>query len=185
MFSMSRFSRQWTIDLNISNQNFFDSFHHVVRKGGDVILENPFFLANNEYNDFFGAIQQSSFRMWKRPGSLDFKGVPELYGKIIDNGNSIQLELKLINNFRFNYISIVFSDVFIGFSVFFIFNAITRMGAAMTGASEVAFIVIGGLAMSGVVHYFQLKRIDRYLDNLEDLYNNTLLTIESTAKTEQ
>lgn len=182
---MSRFSRQWTVDLNISNQNFHDSFHHVVRKDGGWVLEKPFVLANNHYNDFFGEIQQSSFRIWKRPGLFDFKGVPELYGKIIDNGNLIRLELKLINNFRFNYISVIFSDIIIGFFLFLLFNGITRMGFAVTGTSEIAYIVIGGLAMCCFAHYLQLKLIDRYLDNLEYIYNQTLVTIESTAKTEQ
>src|SRR3954467_12191619 len=99
---MSRFSRQWTIDLSIPSQDFLNSFHQVVRNDGVIVLEKPFVLANNQYKDYFGAIQQHSFRMWKRSGFLDVKGVPELYGKIIDKGTSTQLELRMINNFRFN-----------------------------------------------------------------------------------
>lgn len=50
---MSGFSRQWTVDLNISNQNFLDLFHHVVRKDGEWALEKPFISANNHYKDIY------------------------------------------------------------------------------------------------------------------------------------
>jgi hypothetical protein len=150
IFPMSRFTRQWTIDLNISRQDFREAFHQIVRKDDAWVLEKPFVLANNYYKDFFGAIQQQSFRIWKRPGLLDFKGVPELYGKIIDNGSSIQLELRMINNFRFNYFSMIFLDIIAGFFLFLLFNGITRIGSAMTGTSETAYLIIAGLAMCGV-----------------------------------
>lgn len=182
---MSRFSRQWTIDLTISSEDFRDSFHQVVRKDGAWILEKPFVLADNYYKDFFGAIQQQSFRIWKRTGLLDFKGVPELYGKIIDNGNSIQLELRMINNFRFNYFSMIFLDIIIGFFLFLLFNGITGIGSVVTGTSETVYLIITGLAMCGVAHYIQLKLIDKYLVNLENLYNKVLLTMEVIAKTNQ
>lgn len=181
---MSRFSRQWTIDLNISTHDFRDSFHQVVRKDEAWVLEKPFVLANNYYKDFFGAIQQQSFRIWKRPGILDFKGVTELYGKIIDKGNSTQLELRMINNFRFNYFSIIFLDIIIGFFLFLLFNGITRIGSMVTGAYETAYFIVAGLSMCGVAHYIQLKLIDKYLDNLENLYNQALLTMEEMVKTQ-
>jgi len=180
---MSRFSREWTIDLNISSQDFHDSFHEVVRKDGALVLGKPFVLANNYYKDFFGAIQQQSFSIWKRPGLLDFKGVPELYGKIIDNGDSIQLELRMINNFRFNHFSLIFLDIIVGFFLFLLFYGITGVGSAVTGTSESVYLIVGGLTMCGVVHYVQLKLIDKYLDTLENLYNQALLTMEATAKT--
>jgi hypothetical protein len=182
---MSRFGRQWTIELNISSQSFLNAFHLVVQKDGVWVSEKPYVLANKYRKDFFGAIQKTSFRIWKRVGFLDVKGVPELYGKIIDNSNSIQLELRMINNFRFNYVSIIFLDTVIGFFLLLAFNGITGIGSTVTGTFKITYLISVGLAMCCLAHYLQLKLIDRYLDNLTNLYNQVLLTIESTAKTKR
>jgi hypothetical protein len=178
---MSRFNRQWTIELNISVQQFRHTFHRVVQSDERWVLAKPFVLANKQYKDFFGAIQQLTFRIWKRRGVLDFKGVPELYGKIIDKDNSIQLELRIMNNFLFNYFSIIISDLVIAFFLFLVFNGITGIGARLTGVAATAYIIIAGLTMSFVAHYIQLKLVDKYLDNLKDLYTRVLLTTESAA----
>ena len=180
---MSRFNRQWTIDLNISSKDFLDSFHQAIQGDNTAVFVKPFVLANKQFKDFFGSTQQHSFRICKRTGLLDIKGVPELYGRIVDKGSTIQLELRMINNFRFNYFSITFLDIIMGFFLLLLFNGITGIGSGMTGTSETVYLIMTGLAMCGVAHYIQLKLIDRYLDNLENLYNQTLFTIEATAKT--
>jgi hypothetical protein len=182
---MSRFGRQWTIELHISSQSFLNAFHLVVQRDEVWVSEKPYILANNHHKDFFGAIQKGSFRIWKRPGLFDFRGVPEVYGKITDNGSSIQLELIMINNFRFNYFSILFLDIVIGFFLLLVFNGITGMGSTMTGMFRISYLITVGLAMCCLAHYLQLKLIDRYLDNLTNLYNRVLLTIESTARTKR
>jgi hypothetical protein len=180
---MSRFSRKWTIDLNISSESFLDSFHRVIQDDNAVVLEKPFVLANKQYKDFFGAIQQHSFRIWKRTGLLDIKGVPELYGKIIDNGSTTHLELRMVNNFRFNYFSIIFLDIIISFLLLLVLSGIVRIDLVVTGTAEAAYLIIIGLVMFGVAHFIQLKLIDRHLNNLKKLYNQTLLTIEASSKT--
>src|ERR1700750_302081 len=142
---MSRFSRQWTIELNISVQQFRHSFHQVVHTDEAWVLAKPFGLANKQNKDFFGSIQELTFRIWKRRGVLDFKGVPELYGKIIDKDNLIQLELRMVNNFQFNYFSILVSDLLVGFLLLLFFNAITGFGGRLTGEYQTAYLIICGL----------------------------------------
>jgi hypothetical protein len=179
---MSQFSRQWTLDLNISSGEFRNFFHQVIKNDNVVLLEKPFILANNQYKDFFGAVQEHSFSIWKRTGLLDIKGAPALYGKIIDNGDSISLELSMINNFRFNYFSMFLPDIIFGFLLLLLFNGITGIGSKLTGTTETTYLVITGLAMSAIAHYLQLNLIRRYLDNLVNLYNQALLTIEARVK---
>jgi hypothetical protein len=176
---MSKFNPSWTLQLQTTKENFSNAFYDVVTKDNKFVLQ-IISLADNIDKDFFGAIYNDSFTIWKRPGIFDTNPNSfTLNGKITNDANSLTLKLEISNNFPLSY-TIKRFVVNIVITAFF-FLLLTRMLWAfhlLTGNMTPIYLFVSIPTLFVLGYFLQTKIIEMYVARLVDLYNSVLRQIE-------
>jgi hypothetical protein len=176
---MSKFDRNWCLQLQTNKEKFSNAFYDVVTKDNKFVLQ-IMSLASNVDKDFFGTIGSDTFTIWKRPGIFDSN--PNnftLNGKIISNVNSLTLNLELSNNFPLKYTIKRFVANIIITAIFFLL--LTRMiwtFHLLSGKMTSIYLFVSIPTLFALGYLLQTKIIEMYLVWLADLYNKVLRRIE-------
>ena len=179
---MFKFDRTWTLQLQTNKEKFCDAFYEVVNKDNNKIILQNTGLGNLIGKDFFGTLRSETFTIWKRKGIFDLSSTGlNLDGKIIPEKNYLKLELRILNNFVFNYVKLFIIAIILTAITFFL---VTRLISFIVPISDklfatYSFITIPILFI--IIFYSQLKIIDIYLDRLKNLYDRVLEKIEEQA----
>jgi hypothetical protein len=180
---MSRFDRNWTLQLQTDKENFCAAFYKVVSKEtGKLVLRN-IDLGNTVGRDFFGILRNETFTIWKRKGLFDLNSTGLfLDGKMVEGKNYLVLELRILNNLAFNYIRIFIISIPLTAVIFLLLTRSVSLIKPIPGNifTMYSFITITILFM--LVYWLQLKDIYKYLDKLSSSYNGVLKKIGSYAK---
>ena len=179
---MSKFDRNWTLQLQTDKEKFCAAFYEVVNKEtGKLVLQN-IGSGNAVGRDFFGILRNETFTIWKRKGLFDLNSTGlVLDGKMVAGRNYLTLELRILNNFVFNYIRTFIITIPLTAVIFLLLTRSISLIKPIPGNifTMYSFITITILFM--LVFWLQLKITDKYLDKLSSSYNEVLKKIESYA----
>lgn len=176
---MSKFSRYWSMQLQLDKQSFIDAFYQVVVKNDRLVLVRGW-RPQKIGEDFFGIVYKESFHIFKRKGLFEPPS-PDLDGKMIDRQDGLILELRLLNNFRNTYLGLILRAIPCAFICWIAILQLFLLIWPKSGGFSITFVSIAISLLFIIIIWVQLKIIHNHLDRLKNLYSNVLKEIEKQA----
>lgn len=179
---MSKFDRNWVLELETDKEKFCDAFFDVINKDSNKMIIENIGIGNSIDSDFFGTLRDETFTIWKRKGIFDLNSNGVILDrKMIADNKYLKLELRILNNFAFNYVRLFISAIPFTGIILFLFTRLISLFKPIPGNLFNLYLFITIPVLFVAVFYLQIKIIDKYLDRLCALYNSVLKKIEERA----